>query len=72
MKLEESQTLVWPRSGKTLNTKTAMFWYIIYILILEKIQELKILYAEDKIFIYTIPKIQPPVRYILGDMIPPS
>ena len=27
---------------KTLNTKTAKFWYIRYILILEKVQELKI------------------------------
>ena len=42
MKLWESQTLVWPRSGKTLNTITTKFWYIRYILRLEKDQELKI------------------------------
>ena len=42
VKLRESQILVWPSSGKTLNTKTAKFWYIHYILRLEKAQELKI------------------------------
>ena len=70
MKLWESQTLVWSRSGKTLNTKTAKFWYIHYILRLEKDQELKILEVEDKILIYTVSKIQPQIRSILGDMIP--
>ena len=35
-------------------------------------QELKIAGAEDKILIYTVSKIQPHIRYILGDMIPPS
>ena len=41
-------------------------------LILEKDQELKIAEAEAKILIYTASKIQPQIRYILGDMIPPS
>ena len=72
MKLRKSQTPVWPRSGKTLNTKTTKFWYIRYILRLAKAQELKIAKAEDKILIYTVSKIQPQIRYILGDMIPPS
>ena len=73
MKLQESQTLVWPQSEKkTLNTKNAKFWYIRYILILEKYQELKTSRAEDKILIYTVSKIQPQIHYIMGDMIPPS
>ena len=71
MKLQESQTLVWPGARKTLNTKTAKFCYILYIPILEKVQELKIVEAEDKILIYTVSKIQPQIRYIPGDMIPP-
>ena len=71
MKLRESQTLVWPRSGKTLNTKTTKFWYIHYILRLEKDQELKIAETEYTIWIYTVSKIQTQIRYILGDMIPP-
>ena len=70
MKLWESQTLVWPQSGKTLNTKTTKFWYIPYILILENGWEFKIAEAEDKILIYTVSKIQPHIHYILGDMIP--
>ena len=70
MKLQEIQTLVSPRARKTINTKTAKFWYIRYIPILAKDQELKIVEAEDKIFIYTMSKIH--IRYILGDMIPPS
>ena len=49
-----------------------MFWYIRYILILDKDQELKITKAKDKILIYTVSKIQPHIRYIMGDMIPPS
>ena len=72
MKLQESQTLVWPRSGKTLNTKTTKFWYIHYILRLEKVQALKITNAEDKIHIYSVSKIQPQIRYIMGDMTPSS
>ena len=72
MKLRESQTLVWPRARKTLNTKTAKFWYIRYIPRLAKVQELKIAEAEDKILMYTVSKIQPQIHYILGDMIPPS
>ena len=72
VKLWKSQTLVWPRSGKTLNTKTAKFWYIPYILRLAKDQELKIVEAEYKILINILSKTQPRIRYILGDMIPPS
>ena len=72
VKLWEIQTLVWPRSGKTLNTKTTKFWYIRYILRLAKAQELKIAEAEGKILIYTISKMQPHILYILGDMIPLS
>ena len=72
MKLRESQTLVWPRARKTLNTKTAKFWYIRYIPRLAKVQELKIAEAEYKILMYTVSKIQPHMRYILRDMIPPS
>ena len=71
MKLWEIQTLVWPQARKTLNTKTAKFWYIHYIPRF-KVQELKIAEAEDKIFIYTVSKLQPQIRYILASMIPPS
>ena len=49
-----------------------MFWYILYIPILENDQVLKIAKAEDKIPMYTVSKIQPHIRYIQGDMIPPS
>ena len=72
MKLQESQTLVWPRTKKTLNTKTAKFWYFHYIQRLEKDQELKIEEDEDKILMYTVSKIPPHIHYILVDMIPPS
>ena len=72
MKLWESQTLVWPRAGKTLNTKTNKFWYILYISGLEKVQELKLSQDEYKILIYIVSKIQPKIRFILGDMIPSS
>ena len=72
MKLWESQTLVSPRARKTLNTKTDKFWYIRYILILEKDQEFKIVEDKDKILIYIVSKIQPYIHYILGDMTPPS
>ena len=72
MKLRESQTLVWPRARKTLNIKTAKFWYIRYILILVKGQEIKNFQTEYKIFIYIVSKIQLHIRYILGDIIPPS
>ena len=72
MKLRESQTLVCPRARKTLNTKTAKFWYIRYILRLDKVQYLKIVDPKYKILMYTVSKIQPHIRYILGDMIPPS
>ena len=71
VKLQESQTVVSPRSGKTLNTKPAKFWYIRYILRLGKYQELKIAAAEYKIFIYTMYKIHPQMHYILEDMMPP-
>ena len=47
MKLQESQTLVWPRARETLNTKTAMFLYIRYIPRLKKDKEHKIVEAED-------------------------
>ena len=57
---------------KTLNTKTTKFWYFLYILILAKAQKQKIADAEAKILMYTMSKIQPQIRYILGDMIPPS
>ena len=67
-----SNPLVWPRARKTLNTKTAKFWYIRYIPRLAKVQELKIAEAEDKILMYIVSKIQLQIRYILGDMIPPS
>ena len=72
MKLQEIQTLVWLRARKTLNTKTDKFWYIRYILRLEKAQEMKLSQDKYKIWIYTLSKIQPQIRYILGDMIPPS
>ena len=49
-----------------------MFWYIRYIPILEKVQDLKIAETEDKILMYIVSKIQPQMCYILGDMIPPS
>ena len=64
--------LVWPWTRKTINTKNATFWYIHYILRLAKVQELKIVEAEDKILMYIVSKIQLQIRYILGDMIPPS
>ena len=57
VKLWESQTLVWPRDGKTLNTKTDRFWYIHYILALEKYQEWKLSQSKDEILIYTVSKI---------------
>ena len=72
MKIQESQTLVWPQAEKTLNTKTDKFWYIHYISGLEKDQELKLSQDKYKIMIYTISKLQPHICYILGDMIPPS
>ena len=49
-----------------------MFWYIRYIPRLTKVQELKIVEAEDEILMYTVSKIKPPMCYIFGDMIPPS
>ena len=49
-----------------------MFWYILYIPIFAKDEDLKIVGAEEKVFIYTISKIHPHIRYILGDMISPS
>ena len=72
MKLQESQTLVWPQAGKTLNTKTDKFRYIRYISGSAKAKELKIAEVKDKIMMYTVSKIQPQIRYILGDMIPTS
>ena len=57
VKLRESQTLVWSGAGKTLNTKTPKFWYILYIPTLAKVQELKIAEAEDKILVYIVSKI---------------
>ena len=71
MKLQESQTLVSPQAGNTLNAKTDKFWYIRYIQRLEKVQERKIVEAKDKILIYTVSEIQPHILYIMGDMIPP-
>ena len=56
---------------KTLNTKTATFWYIHYIPILTKDQELKITEDEAKFCIYIVSKIQPHYYYIMGYMIPP-
>ena len=49
-----------------------MFWYIRYISGLEKDQEMKHSQTKDNILIYIVSKIQPQIRYILGDMIPPS
>ena len=72
MKLQESQTLVWPQAGKTLNTKTDKFWYILYIPRFEKFQKLKLLGAEYKILMNIVSKNQPHIHYIMGDMIPPS
>ena len=37
-----------------------------------KVQELKIVEAEDQILMYNVSKIQPEIRYIMGDMTPPS
>ena len=71
VKLWESQTLVWPQARKTLSTKTANFWYIRYIPILAKAQELKIAYPEYQVQMKAVTKFQPHVHYILGDMIPP-
>ena len=68
-KSNPSLTPIWK---KTLNTKTNTFWYILYILRLVKAQELKIAEDEDKILTYTVSKIQPHIRYIQRDMIPPS
>ena len=48
-----------------------MFWYIHYVLSLEKYKKLKIAGDEDKIWINTFSKTQPHIHYILGDMIPP-
>ena len=72
MKLWESQTLVWPQARKSLNTKTDKVWYIHYILILEKVQELNIAEAKYKPLRYTLSKIQTHINYIMADMIPPS
>ena len=72
VKLQESQTLVCPRARKTLNTKTATFWYILYILRLDKDQALKIVGAEDQILKNTVCKMQPHIHYIPGDMISQS
>ena len=41
-------------------------------MILEKAWELKIAEDEDNILMYIFSKIQPHIRYIIGDMIPPS
>ena len=71
MKLKESQTLIWPGAGKSLNTKTDKFWYIHYISILEKAQDLNILEAEYTILMYSVSKEPPLIHYILGDMISP-
>ena len=65
-------TLVWPRAWKTLNTKTDKFWYSHYIPRLEKYQKLKISGAEDETMMNIFSKNHPPIRYIIGDMIPPS
>ena len=72
MKLQKVQTLVWPQARKTLNTKTATFWYIRYIPRLQKDKELKIVEEKYKIIIYNFSKITPLIHYILGDMIPLS
>ena len=60
------------RWKKTLNTKTDKFWYIRYISGLQKSQGPKLSQVEDKILMYTVSKFQTQIRYILGDMIPPS
>ena len=65
MKLQESQTLFWPRPGKTLNAKTTKFWYSRYIPSLAKSQKLKIAGAEDKILMNTVSKGKPLIHYIL-------
>ena len=49
VKLQESQTLVWPWVEKTLKTKTDKFWYIHYISGLAKAQALQIAEVKDKI-----------------------
>ena len=72
MKLQESQTLVWPLARETLNTETAKFWYSRYIPSLVKSQKMKIAGAEYKIMMNTVSKYQPYIHYILGDMISPS
>ena len=72
MKLWESQTLVWPQARKTLNTETAKFWYILYIPRLTKYRDLKIVGAEEKILMDIVSKILAHIRYIQGDIIPPS
>ena len=72
VKLQESQTLVWPQARKTLNTKIDKFWSIIYIPILAMAQELKISVVKDTILMYVVSKIQPHIHCILKDMIPQS
>ena len=72
MKLQESQTLAWPQARKTLNTQTAKFLYIHYIPILAKDQEQKNLGAKYEILMHIVSKIQPHIRYMLGDIILPS
>ena len=49
-----------------------MFWCILYILGLEKDQEMKIVEVKDKILMYTVSTMQPHIYYIPGDIIPPS
>ena len=71
-KLLEQETLVWPRARKTLNTKTAKFWYIRYITILAKVQELKILETKYMLLMNIVSKYPPHIHYILGYMISPS
>ena len=72
MKLQESQTLVWPQAGKTLNTKTDKFWYSRYIPRLEKYKKLKIEGAKYIVMMNNVSNNNPHIRYILGDMISPS
>ena len=72
MKLWESQTLVGPLARKTLSTKTAKLWYIRYIPRLAKAQGQKIAGEKYEILMYIVSKFQPHIRYILGDIIPPS
>ena len=60
------------RARKTLNTKNDKFWYILYIVGLEKAQEMKLSQAKYQIFISILSKIHPHIHYILGYMIPPS